>query len=170
MSLTPRWPKKWQEYCRIGYAVLLVSARTGAGLDGLKQALQGRTSLLLGKSGVGKTSLLNALQPGPGAARQRGQPHYRQGPPYHHPPGNVPLRLRRRRDRYPGTREFALWEVEGDDLADCFPEMRPFIGRCKFGLDCQHDEEPGCAVRRAVMEGHISPARYQSYMLLKEEP
>jgi len=58
---------------------------------------------------------------------------------------------------------------EHRDLAWFFPEMRPWLGTCRFGLDCQHDEEPGCAVRQAVMGGHISPRRYFSMMKLKEE-
>jgi len=69
----------------------------------------------------------------------------------------------------PGVREFGLWEVTPDDLALFFPEMRPLLGRCRFGLDCGHDEEPGCAIRKAVMDGQISPRRYQSYLRLKEE-
>jgi ribosome biogenesis GTPase len=69
----------------------------------------------------------------------------------------------------PGIREFGLWDLYADELAWCFPEMRPFIGQCKFGLDCHHDEEPGCAIRKAVMQGKISPRRYRSYMRLTEE-
>jgi ribosome biogenesis GTPase len=69
----------------------------------------------------------------------------------------------------PGVREFGLWDIEEDDLALFFPEMRPFVGRCRFGLDCQHDEEPGCAIRKAASTGQISPRRYQSYLRLKEE-
>jgi ribosome biogenesis GTPase len=159
-----------EEYRRIGYAVLQVSAYTGAHLAELRQALQGRTSLLLGKSGVGKTSLLNALQPGLGLrvkevsrATGKGRHSTTHLEMFPFDFGGAVIDT-------PGTREFALWEVEGDDLAYCFPEMRPFIGRCKFGLDCQHDEEPGCAVRCAVMAGHINPARYQSYMCMRQEP
>jgi ribosome biogenesis GTPase len=59
--------------------------------------------------------------------------------------------------------------VAGDELAFLFPEMADFIGQCKFGLSCQHDQEPGCAIRKAVMDGEISPYRYQSYMRLREE-
>jgi ribosome biogenesis GTPase len=69
----------------------------------------------------------------------------------------------------PGIREFGLWDVAEHDLAWFFPEMRPFLGRCKFRMDCGHDEEPGCAVRKAVMEGQISPYRYQSYLKLRAE-
>jgi ribosome biogenesis GTPase / thiamine phosphate phosphatase len=162
--------EKVAEYRRIGYAVLLVSAQSGAGLEDLKPALQGRTSLLLGKSGVGKTSLLNALQPGLGLRVKEVSRATGKG---RHTTTHLemfPFDFGGAVIDTPGMREFAVWEVEGDDLAYCFPEMRPFIGRCKFGLDCQHDEEPGCAVRRAVMQGVISPARYQSYMFLREEP
>jgi ribosome biogenesis GTPase / thiamine phosphate phosphatase len=162
--------EKVMEYRRIGYPVLLVSAYTGAHLAELKQALQGRTSLVLGKSGVGKTSLLNALQPGLGlrvaeVSRKTGKGRhtttYLEMFPFDFGGALIDT---------PGTREFGLWDIESDELAYFFPEMRPFIGHCKFGLDCQHDEEPGCAVRRAVVAGMISPARYQSYMLLREEP
>jgi ribosome biogenesis GTPase len=161
--------EKVAEYRRIGYAVLLVSAHSGAGLQDLKPALQGRTSLLLGKSGVGNTSLLNALQPGLGLRVKQVSRATGKG---RHTTTHLemfPFDFGGAVIDTPGMREFAVWEVAGDDLAYCFPEMRPFIGRCKFGLGCQHDQEPGCAVRRAVMQGFISPARYQSYMFLREE-
>ena len=69
----------------------------------------------------------------------------------------------------PGIREFGIWDLYADELAGCFPEMRPLVGKCKFGLDCLHDQEPGCTVRKAVMAGQISPLRYKSYMRLLEE-
>jgi ribosome biogenesis GTPase len=69
----------------------------------------------------------------------------------------------------PGTREFGLWGVDSDDLAWFFPEMRAWLGKCRFGLNCRHDEEPGCAVRNAVMAGEIHPRRYFSMMKLKQE-
>jgi ribosome biogenesis GTPase len=69
----------------------------------------------------------------------------------------------------PGMREFGLHDMNGEALALYFPEMRPFVGQCKFGLGCQHDEEPGCVIRKQVMAGRISPLRYQSYLRLKNE-
>jgi ribosome biogenesis GTPase len=69
----------------------------------------------------------------------------------------------------PGMREFGLWDMYWDELALFFPEMRPLAGQCKFRLDCHHDEEPGCAIRKAVMAGKISPQRYKSYQRLAEE-
>ena len=160
--------EKVKEYRRIGYALLLVSAITGAGMTELKQALHGRTSLLLGKSGVGKTTLLNALQPDLGLRVQEVSRMTGKGLHTTTFLEMFPFDFGGAVIDTPGTREFGLWDVPDDELAYFFPEMRPFIGGCKYGLDCQHDEEPGCAVRRAVMAGTISPARYQSYMLLKE--
>lgn len=165
------------EYRRLGYRVVETSAPSGAGLDDLRAALGGRVTLLLGKSGVGKTSLLNALEPGLGlrvagvsAATGKGR----------HTTTQVALFPLAGDDAgngagrggvidTPGTREFGLWDVEPDELALYFPEMRPLVGRCKFGLDCRHDEEPGCAIRQAVLGGEISPRRYQSYMRLRNE-
>ena len=69
----------------------------------------------------------------------------------------------------PGVREFGLWDVKQAELALYFPEMRPMVGTCKFGLNCAHSQEPGCTIRQAVMEGRISSRRYQNYLQLKEE-
>jgi ribosome biogenesis GTPase len=159
------------EYCRIGYQVQLVSAVTGQGLEELKQALSGRLSVLVGKSGVGKTSLLNALQPGLGL-RVKAVSQGKQGKGLHTTTRleMFPLEGGGAIVDTPGVREFGLWGVEASDLALFFPEMRPLVGRCKFGLDCQHDEEPGCAIRKAVMNGEISPYRYQSYLKLRVAP
>jgi ribosome biogenesis GTPase len=165
-----------EEYRRIGYPVVLVSAHTGQGLDELKQKLHGRISVFVGKSGVGKSSLLNTLQPGLGlkvktVSQITGKGRHTTshlemfslnfgGNPGE--PGGAIVDT-------PGTREFGLWDVNEEDLALFFPEMRPFIGRCRFGMDCRHNEEPGCAVRKAVTAGEISPRRYHSFMRLKDD-
>ncbi len=157
------------EYRKIGYPVVLVSAHTGEGLDALKEALENRTSVFLGKSGVGKTSLLNALQPGLGLRVNAVSQATGKGK---HTTTNMemfPLETGGAIVDTPGVREFGLWDVDADELALFFPEMRPFVGRCRFGLDCRHDEEPGCAIRKAVMSGQVSPRRYQSYMRMKDE-
>jgi ribosome biogenesis GTPase len=155
-------------YRRIGYPVLLASAETGEGLDELREALQGRVSVLVGKSGVGKTSLLNVLQPGLGL-RVRALSHIEKG---RHTTTHLqmfPLDFGGALVDTPGMREFGLWGIGADELASFFPEMQPFVGCCKFRLDCRHDEEPGCAIRKAVMAGQISPQRYKSYLRLAEE-
>lgn len=157
-------------YRRIGYPIQLVSAVTGEGMDELKDFLQGRTSVLVGKSGVGKTSLLNALQPGLGLrVKAVGQGNQGKG---RHTTSHLEMFYLDSGSRLvdtPGMREFGLWNISREELAFLFPEISPYVGKCRFGLSCGHDREPGCAVRRAVMAGDIDPHRYKSYMHLREE-
>jgi ribosome biogenesis GTPase len=157
------------DYRRIGYPLVLTSGVAGKGLAELKVALQGRVSVLVGKSGVGKTTLLNALQPGLGLRVEEVSRASGKGKHTTSHLEMFPMEFGGAIVDTPGMREFALWDVEEDDLAFYFPEMRPYIGRCKFGMDCQHDEEPGCALRKAVVAGKINPRRYQSYLSLKAE-
>ncbi len=158
------------EYQAIGYPAILTSAVTGTGLDELNLGLRDRLSVLVGKSGVGKTSLLNAIEPGLGLRVQETSRSTGKGRHTTTHFEMFALACGGSIIDTPGIREFGLWDVEQDDLAWFFPEMRPFVGTCKFGLDCQHDQEPGCAIRRAVGVGTISPYRYQSYLKLKREP
>ncbi len=157
-------------YRQIGYPIHKVSSSTGEGIEDLKSLLRGKMSVLVGKSGVGKTSLLNAIQPGLGLrvkAVSDGElgkgrhttTHYEM---FELDFGGMLLDT-------PGMREFGLWNVTADELADFFPEMTGFVGQCKFGLSCQHDREPGCAIRKAVMDGNIHPHRYKNYMNLRSE-
>ena len=158
------------EYQAIGYPAVLTSAATGDGLSELMASLRDRLSVFVGKSGVGKTSLLNALEPGLGL---RVQETIRSTGKGRHTTTHFEmfsLACGGSIIDTPGIREFGLWDVAQDDLALFFPEMRLFVGTCKFGLDCEHDQEPGCAIRRAVGMGAISPYRYQSYLKLKREP
>jgi ribosome biogenesis GTPase len=157
-------------YRRIGYPVLLASALTGEGVEELRQTLQGKLSVFIGKSGVGKTSLLNAIQPGLGL-RVKAVSNGEVGKGRHSTTHLEMFEL----DfggalvDTPGMREFGLWDITTEELADLFPEMAEYVGQCKFGLSCRHDREPGCAIRKAVMAGAVSPYRYQSYMRLREE-
>ncbi len=156
-------------YRQIGYRVLLTSVVTGEGIDELRAALQGRISVFIGKSGVGKTSLLNTLQPGLGLRVNAVNQVTGKGK---HTTTNLemfPLENDGSVVDTPGMREFGLWEIDDSDLALCFPEMRPYVGRCKFGLDCSHDSEPGCAIRKAVAEGKIAPRRYATFQRLRQE-
>jgi ribosome biogenesis GTPase / thiamine phosphate phosphatase len=166
----PDFDEEIEVYRRIGYPVLLVSAATGEGIEEFKHALQGKLSVLVGKSGVGKTSLLNAIQPGLGL-RVKAVSNGEIGKGRHTTTHLEMFKL----DfggalvDTPGIREFGLWDISGEELAYLFPEMADYVGQCKFGLSCRHDREPGCAIRKAVMAGAISPYRYQSYMRLREE-
>lgn len=157
------------EYRRIGYPVVVTSARDGSGIDDLRQALSGKLSVLLGKSGVGKSSLLNSLCPG--LDLRVDQVNEKTGKGRHTTSQAVLYPLDPATDVIdtPGIREFGLWGVQPEDLADLFVEMRPLLGQCRFGLGCRHLDEPGCAVRRAVLSGQISPQRYQSYVKLLQE-
>ena len=166
----PAFDEEIEVYRRIGYPVLPVSAATGEGIEELKCQLQGKLSVLVGKSGVGKTSLLNAIQPGLGL-RVKAVSDGELGKGRHTTTHFEMFEL----DfggalvDTPGIREFGLWDIPAEELAYLFPEMADHVGRCKFGLSCRHDREPGCAIRTAVMAGEISPYRYQSYMRLREE-
>jgi ribosome biogenesis GTPase len=154
-------------YRRIGYPVLLTSAVSGEGIDAFRRALAGRLSVLIGLSGVGKTTLLNTVQPGLGLrvgevsrATDKGK----------HTTTNLemfPLDGGGHLVDTPGMREFGLWDVRGDDVAATFLEMRPYLGRCRFGAGCTHEREPDCAIKNAVAAGHIATRRYQSFLRMR---
>lgn len=160
----------WIElYQSIGYPVIVTSVKTSEGLENLRQILVGQHSVLVGKSGVGKTSLLNALEPGLGLRVKTVNQTTGKG---RHTTSHLemfPLQCGGALIDTPGVREFGIYGLESTDVAAFFPEMAPFLGQCKFGLSCQHDEEPGCAVRKGVMDGRISPYRYQSYLRMKDD-
>lgn len=156
--------KRFEEYEALGYPVFYTSAQTGAGLEALREQLRGRITAFIGPSGVGKSSLLNALQPG--LALRIGSINPRTGAGRHTTTRGelIPFDGGYLADT-PGLRDIGVWGIRPEDLAACFPEMRPYLGRCEFS-DCLHLEEPGCAVRRAVARGRIGPRRYESYRRL----
>lgn len=155
-------------YTRVGYPMHLTSVKQGQGLDELRTALGGRASVLTGPSGVGKSSLLNALYPGLelrigeiSESVNKGR-HTTVGGYLHPIPGGGYV------VDTPGLREVGLWGVPSTALDDCFPEFRPHLGTCRFG-DCAHRAEPACAVREAVARGDIAQSRHASYLKLREE-
>jgi len=157
-------------YQRIGYPVLLTSAESGRGIEELRNAFTGNLSVLIGKSGVGKSSLLNALQPGLGLrVSEVSQGQIGKG---RHTTTYLEMFALDGGGSVvdtPGMREFKIGVEYGADLALLYPDLRPFVGYCKFGLDCRHEREPGCAVRDALEAGEISLRRYQSYLGLQRE-
>jgi ribosome biogenesis GTPase len=166
----PQLEEDLETYRRIGYPIHKVSSATGEGMEELKSMLKVKTSVLVGKSGVGKTSLLNAIQPGLGLrvkAVSSGEMGKGRHTTTHYE--MFELEFGGRLVDTPGMREFGLWDIQTDELASFFPEMKSYVGQCKFGLGCSHDREPGCAIRKAVVAGTVSPYRYQSYMRLREE-
>jgi len=157
------------DYKKAGYPVHLISAQTGEGMEELSQALKDKKTVLLGKSGVGKSSLINSLVAGVRLKTGAVSTYHGKGRHVSTTSEMVMLENGGEVIDTPGTREFGLWGISKNDLELCFPEFTVYLGLCKFGYGCTHDEEPGCAVRQAVVEGEISPFRYQSYLKLWEE-
>jgi len=159
-------------YEGIGYPVHYLCAREGLGVEELADRLSGRTSVVTGPSGVGKSTLLNAVQPGLhidtadiSTAVHKGQ-HTTTAAELHPligPGGGYVADT-------PGLRELGLWRIPDPELGWCFPEFRDHLASCAFN-DCRHLEEPRCAVRSAVEDGRIAEARYDSYrrLLLNED-
>ena len=158
--------ERFRDYGEAGYPVHYTSARTGSGLDTLHPVLAGRTTAVAGPSGVGKSSLLNALYPtldlrvGAISASVNKGRHTTVGAWSHPlPEGGFVVDT-------PGLREVGMWQMSAEGLDQCFPEFRPFIRSCRFA-DCTHVVEPGCAVREALGQGAVSAERYESYVKLR---
>jgi len=153
-------------YEDIGYLVLYASAKTGQGVVALREHLRGKVSVLMGPSGVGKSSLLNAVQPGLGLAVREVSRATRKGRHTTVVRQMFPLEGGGYVADTPGLKALALWDIEPEELDGYFPEMRDLVAQCQFS-DCTHDHEPGCAVRAAVEAGNIHPARYESYRRMR---
>jgi ribosome biogenesis GTPase / thiamine phosphate phosphatase len=156
-------------YEAAGYEALRCSVPAGAGIDELRGRLRGARSVVTGPSGVGKSSLLNAVQPGLGLRIGAISSAVRKGQHTTVTAQLVPLDCGGFVADTPGLRELGLWGIEPDDLPDCFPEFDGLPEQCRFGRSCSHTHEPACAVREAVEEGSVTAARYESYRTLREE-
>jgi ribosome biogenesis GTPase len=162
--------ERWIDYERAGYPVHLTSAKRGDGLEALHDALSGVVSVLTGPSGVGKSSLLNAIFPGLdlrvgeiSESVNKGR-HTTVGGYLHPLPGDDGGYVA----DTPGLREIGMWALAPESLDVCVPELRPYLRHCRFA-DCRHGIEPACAVRTAVEAGEVSAARYESYLKLRGE-
>jgi len=159
---------KFGVYERIGYPVLYVSAKTGEGLDALREALAGKISVFTGPSGVGKTSLLNAIEPDLGRRVNAVSHATTKGRHTTRYSELVPLAGGGYIADTPGIRAISPWDVEPDELDGYYIEIAPHVAECRF-QDCTHTHEPGCGVRAALARGEIAPERYNSYLRLREE-
>lgn len=155
-------------YAEIGYAVVYTSAKSGEGIDKLRSLLSGKLSVLTGSSGVGKTSLLNALQPQLGLKVRSVSQATGKGLHTTRATELFPLAEGGYVADTPGIRGLALFDVEPWELDAYFREIAPLVADCQFS-DCSHRHEPKCAVRTAVAAGKIAPVRYDSYLRLREE-
>jgi ribosome biogenesis GTPase len=158
-----------RRYETIGYPVLYTSAVTGAGLDALRELLQNKISVFTGPSGVGKTSLLNQVQPGLGRAVKQVSRYHQEGQHTTRDSELVRLTFGGYLADTPGMRTLMIWDVEPEELDAYFLEIAAQAPRCRFAADCAHRAEPGCAVRAAVEAGQIARSRYDSYLALREE-
>jgi ribosome biogenesis GTPase len=150
-------------YAQLGIPVLLTSARTGQGIGRLREQLRGRSTVFSGQSGVGKSSLLNAVQPGLGLAVKSVSEVNNKG---RHTTTYAQL-LKLESGGWgvdtPGVRQLQLWDVRPEEVEGYFPEFRPFVPLCDFP-DCTHTHEKGCAVKRAVARQQVSARRFHSYL------
>lgn len=162
--------ERFADYDRAGYPIHFTSVKQRVGLDDVESALSGRVSVMSGPSGVGKSSLLNALFPGLGLRVAEISESVNKGRhttvgAYLHPipePGSGAV------VDTPGLREIGMWELPIATLDQCFPELRDLREECRF-TDCSHVKEPGCAVRAGVEKQAVSRARYESYLKLRSE-
>ena len=155
-------------YTKVGYLVLYTSAVDGDGVDDLRDALRGKVSAFVGPSGVGKTSLLNAMQPGLGLRVREVSQTTSKGRHTTVVPQLFPLDAGGWVADTPGIRALALFDVDPEELDAYFPDIAPLVAQCQFS-DCAHTVEPGCAVIRAVEEGRVNQHRYESYVRLRQE-
>lgn len=153
-------------YPPLGYPVIYTSAVENKGIDELKKALTGKISALAGPSGVGKSSLMNRIQPGLGLAVRDISGFNERGRHTTAVREIFPLEGGGYVADLPGLRRLSLWDTEPEELDGYFPELRELVKHCQFN-DCAHYEEPGCAVIKAVEEGKVSPERYESYLRMR---
>ncbi|HET7461269.1 MAG TPA: ribosome small subunit-dependent GTPase A [Longimicrobium sp.] len=157
-------------YQRAGYEVLFTAAKQGIGVDALREALCGCTSALTGPSGVGKSSLLNAIQPGLGLRVSAISEALNKGRHTTVTAQLIPLECGGYVADTPGLREVGLWEVDLSNLQFYFPEFEPYRHACRYP-GCTHVHEPGCALRAAAEAGEVDFGRYDSYrrMMIGED-
>ncbi len=155
-------------YATMGYQVLMTSAETGLNIGYLRALLQGKQTALAGQSGVGKSSLLNAVDPGLGLAVAKVSEENEKGRHTTTTAQLIPIKGGGAVFDTPGIRQFQLWDIAAEEVAGLMPDMRPYVSACRYP-NCLHLTEDECAVKDAVADGWIDARRYDSYCHLLEE-
>jgi ribosome biogenesis GTPase / thiamine phosphate phosphatase len=153
-------------YEPLGYPVVYTSTISGEGVEELKTRITGRISAMAGPSGVGKSSLLNVIQPGLGLAVDEISPMWDKGKHTTVVRELFPLEGGGYLADTPGWKSLALWDTEPEEIDAYFPELSQLVADCQFS-DCSHQHEPGCSVIEALKAGRIDPERYDSYLRLR---
>jgi ribosome biogenesis GTPase / thiamine phosphate phosphatase len=156
-------------YEKLGYGILRLSASSGEGVPELVARLEGKTSVFVGQSGVGKSSLLNAIEPGLGRRIGELSEKYARGKHTTTMAELFVLACGLRIIDTPGVRRLALRGIDPAALDAYYPELAPLAPECEFGLSCTHRDESGCRITRAVEEGTVHPDRYESYLRVRWE-
>ncbi len=149
-------------YGQMGYQVLLISATTGIGISRLRRLFRGRQTVLAGQSGVGKSSLLNAVEPSLGLRVREVSEENEKGRHTTTTAQLIPLEMGGYVVDTPGIRQFQLWDVSPEEVANYFRDLRCYVGHCRFP-DCTHMHEDHCAVKHAVADNRVDVRRYESY-------
>jgi len=147
---------------QMGYRVLLVSAETGEGIDDLRRILTDRSTAVAGQSGVGKSTLLNAMEPGLSLRVQTVSSENQKGRHTTTTARLFPLSFGGYVVDTPGIRQFQLWDVIPEEVCGFFRDLRPFVSLCKYP-NCTHTHEAECAIKNAVADGRLDIRRYESY-------
>ena len=161
--------ERLEDFKRIGYKLIKVSAKTGEGLYELKQIITGKTCVLTGQSGVGKSSIINALQPGLEIREGCLNEKYDRG--VHTTTMSVMFELSdgTKLIDTPGVRRFIPDGIQSRDLISHFREFSPLAGKCSFGMSCSHKTEPGCKIMEEVAAGVIHEDRYESFLRITDD-
>jgi ribosome biogenesis GTPase len=156
----------FSRYEYLGYPVIYTSAKSRLGIPELAEKLKGKISVFAGPSGVGKSSLLNALQPGLGLVIRSVSQATEKGKHTTVVRQLFPLQGGGYVADTPGMKALALWDIRPEELDGYFPELRELVAGCQFS-DCSHVHEPGCAVQAALANGTVHPERYASYVRMR---